>query len=92
MAVKAVAEGYETPANGSRFHSSREEALQQPTGLFELAWDDEDPYLFNLGFDESLILFDDSYCTTVVDLQLTPQIPTLTYFDRVLASLPPSRE
>lgn len=89
MAVKAVAEGYETPANGSRFHSSREEALQQPTGLFELAWDDEDPFLFNLGFDESLILFDDSYCTTVVDLQLTPQIPTLTYFDRVLASLPP---
>lgn len=88
--MKAVAEGYETPANGSQFHFSREEALQQPTGMLEFEWNGDDPYLFNRAFDEAPILYDDCFCTTDLDLYSMLQIPTLAYFDRVLAHLPPS--
>jgi len=73
------------PGNSSRFFSTRHEALRQPTGVVELAWRSEDPYLFNAGFDSSLISHDDAYCTSVVDIDRVTQVPTLTYVrERVL--------
>jgi len=77
------------PANSSRFFSTRHEALRQPTGIVELGWRSEDPYVFNTGFDSSLISHDDAYCTSVVDIDRVTQVPTLTYVrERVLSHLP----
>jgi len=77
------------PANSSRFFSTRQEALRQPTGIVELAWRSEDPYVFNKGFDASLVSHDDAYCTSVVDIDRVTQVPTLTYVrERVLPHLP----
>jgi len=74
--------------NSSRFFSTRREALRQPTGIVELAWRSKDPYLFNAGFDSSLISHDDAYCTSVVDINQVTQVPTLTYVrERVLSHL-----
>jgi hypothetical protein len=77
------------PANSSRFFSTRDEAMRQPTGTVELAWNSEDPYVFNVGFDSSLISHDDTYCTSVVDIDRVTQIPTLAYIrEMALPHLP----
>ena len=77
------------PANSSRFFSVRDEAMRQPTGIVELAWRSDDPYVFNTGFDSSLISHDDAYCTSVVDIDRVTQVPTLSYLrERVIPHLP----
>jgi Methyltransferase domain len=78
----------ELPANASRFFDSPDEALAQPTGRVRLAWDSVDPYLYNDAFDESLVAYDDSYCTTVVDIEQRTQVPTSNYiFEQVMPFL-----
>jgi len=87
--AEALSGALVVPANSSRFFATREGALQQPTGVVELGWRSEDPYLFNAGFDPSLISHDDAYCTSVVDISGVVQVPTLTYLrERVLPHLP----
>jgi SAM-dependent methyltransferase len=71
----------EVPANASRFLPTRSEALVQDVAVVRLAWADEDPLLFNEAFDPSLISHDDSYCTSVVDLDGVVQVPTAAYFE-----------
>jgi hypothetical protein len=71
------------PANSSRFMGTVEEARREPTARLALAWRDDDPYVFNAAFDPTLIRHDDSYCTTVVDLDGRVQLPTLDHFDAV---------
>jgi len=89
MTTEMLSSEIAVPANASRFFSTRLEAMRQPTGIIELAWRSEDPYVFNMGFNSSLISHDDAYCTSVVDIDRVTQIPTLTYLrERVLAHLP----
>lgn len=83
--------GYDArvPGNASRFFATRRLALQQPDADVRLAWRPEDPYIFNSSFDASLIRHDESYCTSVVDIDRVVQLPTTSYFyDRILAHLP----
>jgi predicted RNA methylase len=88
--VRSLTSPIVVPANSSRF-LPRHEAVRQPTGVVELAWDDQNPWLFNQAFDPSLILYDSAYYTTVVDLDRRVQVPTLNYFaDDVLPHLPPN--
>ena len=68
------------PANASRFMATAEEARAEPTATLQLAWNRDDPFLFNAAFDPSLIRHDGAYCTTVVDLGGVTQTPTLDYF------------
>lgn len=70
------------PGNSSRFFDSSKEALQQPSGRIAVSSRYEDPYLFNSLFDRSIIQHDDSYCTSVVDLERSVQVPTLAYIER----------
>ena len=78
-----VADPVTVPANTSRHFRSAAEARAQPTALLHLAWDVEDPFLFNGAFDPSLIRHDEAYCTTVRDLSGALQLPTLEHIDRV---------
>ncbi len=85
-----VALGYQArvPGNASRFFRTREEALEQPDGEVHLVSDSEDPFIRNASFDASLIRHDQSYCTSVVDLDQVVQLPTSSYFiDRVAPHL-----
>ena len=85
-----VALGYRArvPGNASRFFRTREEALEQPDGEVHLVSDSEDPFIRNASFDASLIRHDQSYCTSVVDLDQVVQLPTSSYFiDRVAPHL-----
>jgi len=75
-----------TPANGVLLSNSREEALRKSTGFVQLAWNDQDPYLFNRMFDETLISFDENYCSVVSDIQGLASVPTLDYLNRILES------
>ena len=48
-----------------------------------MAWEEDDPYLYNAAFDPSLIAHDQAYCTTVRDLTgaiRSPLSGTLTAF------------
>ena len=78
--------GYEAmvPGNNARFFDSSEEARQQSTGWVAVSSRDEDPYLFNSRFDKSIIRHDGSYCSSVVDLQRSVQVPTMAYFERLV--------
>lgn len=73
-------------ANASGFFSNPEAARAQSLAQLQLAWDDQNPYLYNMLFDQELTRHDDSYCTTVVDLNGIDQVPTLRY---VLDALTP---
>jgi hypothetical protein len=89
LTTEVLSRALVVPANSSRFFSTRQEALRQPTGIVELGWRSEDPYVFNTGFDLTLISHDDAYCTSVVDIDRVTQVPTLTYVrERVLSHLP----
>lgn len=82
--------GYEArvPGNASRFFRTRQEALDQPDGAVQLVSDPDDPFIRNASFDASLIRHDESYCTSVVDLDQVVQLPTSSYFlDRVAPHL-----
>jgi hypothetical protein len=81
--IEILSSAVTVPANSSRFFETSETALNQPTGVLQLGWNTEDPYLFNKAFNDELILHDDSYCTSVVDLDRVAQLPTLDYFSRV---------
>lgn len=75
------------PANSSRYFSTFLDAVSQPAGALELAWDSESRCVRNLAFDESLISWDHVYCTSSVDLGLNAQISTFEYFEAVTALL-----
>ena len=62
--------------------------MSQPIGVVQFAWETLDPYLFNKNFNESLILYDSNYNTTVADNLTQEVIPSLTYIDRILNLLP----
>lgn len=87
MVLEIIGPSFQTPANGSRSFLTREEALKQPLGDVQFSWDTSDPYLFNINFDEKLILFDSSYNTSVSGFYTQTDIPTLNYFNRVLHNL-----
>lgn len=92
MTASLGLERLHVPANASRFMATADAARTQETAVVDLAWDAADPWLFNIAFDESKIRHDDSYCTSVVDLDEVVQVPTLDYlFDRVLPHVGGSR-
>lgn len=90
MGIEIVSPRLAVPANSSRFFSSQDDSRRQPTGFVELAWDSQNPYLFNSAFDESMVRHDDCYCTTVVDLDRVTQLQSMAYFDQVINLLPAS--
>jgi hypothetical protein len=74
----------ETPANGARLFPDRNEALRQPIGSVQFAWNEKDPFLYNELYDASLICFDENYCTVVTDIQGLASVPTLNYLPNIL--------
>jgi len=68
------------PGNATRYFESAEHARQQPTGSVNVALASGDPYLFNIEFNPELIRHDDSYCTSVVNLDGSDSVPTVQYF------------
>ncbi len=87
--IQHFSDTYTVPANSSRFFESQEESLIQPTGKIRLGWNADDPFLYNTVFDGSLIRYDNSYCTSVVDLDQLTQLPTAGYFSEVATFLTP---
>jgi hypothetical protein len=76
------------PANGARFFTTLEESLVQPIGVLQFAWNRLDPFLFNASFDESLILYDSNYYTSIANNLTQVNIKTLFYIDQVLSQFP----
>ena len=76
------------PANSSRFYELGDVAAQAQEGKIHIAWDDSDPYFFNFEYDESLIKYDEQYCTSVAALGTEYSIPALAYLPIVLRHLP----
>jgi len=76
------------PANASRFFSEKKKAIEEPQANIGLAWEDNDPYLFNSLYDNSLIKFDQQYCTAVSAIGEDYVIPTLEYFQDLEKYLP----
>ncbi len=76
------------PANASRFFDQRKQAVDEVESNIGLAWDDKDPYLFNSLYDDSLIKYDEQYCTAVSALGEDYVIPALEYFQNLERYLP----
>jgi len=82
---------FETPANGARFFDTKNEAKLQPIGQVQFAWNEQDPFLYNEMYDNSLIFFDENYCTVTNDIHGVASVPTLNYLPGILErDLPPS--
>lgn len=79
-----IGSALETPANGARFFESRNEALRQPLGTVQFAWNEQDPFLYNEMYEESLICFDENYCTVTNDIHGVASVPTLNYLPGIL--------
>lgn len=89
MPVASVGFTVQVPGNAARCFPTAEEARAQPLGMLDMAWDSADPYIFNRAYDARLIRHDDSYCTSVVNIDQVVQLPTTSYFDqRVAPHLP----
>jgi hypothetical protein len=88
MTLEVIAPSLQMPANGSRFFPTLEQSLKQPLGTVQFAWDTLDPYIFNKNFDETLIMYDSNYYTSVADIYTQEVLPTLSYFDDILIHLP----
>jgi hypothetical protein len=71
----------EVPANASRFFKESSEAISAPTGVIQLAI--QDGLIFNRGFNQDLIVYDDQYCTTVSSLEVLYTLPILGYLDSI---------
>jgi SAM-dependent methyltransferase len=76
------------PANASRFFDEPVRAKSEESAKIGLAWDDQDPYLFNSMYDESLIKYDEQYCTAVSAIGEEYVIPALAYFQDLQKYLP----
>ena len=74
----------ETPANGARIFPDRNEALRQPNGTVQFAWNEQDPFLYNELYDETLIYFDENYCTVATDIQGLVSVPSLNHLPHIL--------
>jgi hypothetical protein len=87
MTLEVIGPSLQMPANGSRFFPTLEQSLKQPIGTIQFAWDTLDPYVFNKNFDETLIVYDRHYVTSVADAHTQAELPILSYFDRILIHL-----
>jgi hypothetical protein len=67
------------PGNSSRFFDNEIEARKQPHGQMLLDWDAKLGLFKNYAFDETLISHDAHYCTSVVEMNGKPDIPTSNY-------------
>lgn len=70
------------PANSTRYFSTFEIAVNQPTAKIDLVWDSDRCMIRNCRFDGSLIVWDNSYCTSIVDLGRKAQLATFEYFEK----------
>lgn len=86
--LQLVGPVWSVPANVSRLFPDRFEAQSQPLAQVQLAFSAVDPFYFNALFRSDLIGHDANYCTSVVDLSGSVQLPTLNHFDRVRSALP----
>ncbi len=83
-----IGEAITLPANGTRLFDSFEQALSQPTGIVQFAWDELNPYLFNIKYDEKVIIYDDNYDSSITNDLHQPSIPTKDYYHKVLRNIP----
>jgi hypothetical protein len=75
---------YAGPANVSRLHESVREAREGVLGQILFQENAETKLFTNSLFDSSLISYDLSYCTTIIESDGKNRIPTLSYFNDVL--------
>lgn len=86
--LEIIGPTFQTPANGSRSFTTLEVAKQEPLGSVQFCNDTLNPFIFNMDFDEKLILFDSDYNTSVADFSSKTNIPLLLYFNSILHHLP----
>lgn len=75
-------------ANASRFFDERQQAIEEVEARIGIAWNDQDPYLFNSLYNDLLIKYDEQYCTAVSALGEDYVIPALGYFQNLERYLP----
>ena len=73
------------PANSTRYFDSFETAVGQPSAELDLVWDSESRTCKNRRFDETLIRWDGSYCTSQIASQGQATLATLQYFETSIA-------
>lgn len=83
--VERIGFSSQVPGNVSRYFNSAEEAMRQPLGRIELAWEADAPLMFNEAFDSTLIHHDIAYFTTSAQINGQAYLPTLEYFDAAVA-------
>ena len=86
--LEIIGTSFQTPANGARSFTTQEVAKQLPLGSVQFCNDTLNPFIFNMNFDEKLILFDSNYNSTVADFSTQTDIPLLFYFHSILHHLP----
>ena len=57
--------GGNVPANSTRYFETALEASKPPEGFVELVQDLEQGFVYNQAFDDNLIKWDHSYCSTL---------------------------
>lgn len=75
---------YKVPANSSRFFNEYSEAITQPLGIVQLAWDETNQIIVNQEYIPELIKYDSQYCTSVSAIGTKYTSPTLNYFNQIL--------
>ena len=81
MPIEIITAAIDVPGNASRYFKSKSEALNEPEGRVQFAWNPDEPLLFNILFEQGLTSYDFHYYTNVVDLEQVQQIPTVHYFE-----------
>ena len=70
----------EVPANASRLFKTHNEAVSQPIASVQLAISIENPFIFNLSFSPTEVIYDFNYCT----VEPFHFKQSLSYFDEIL--------
>ena len=84
--LQSIGYTVQVPGNVSRYFASASEARTQRSGTVDLAWDTEDPLIFNRAFDASLVRHDSAYCTSSAHMGGGNSLPTAEYFGSAISA------
>ena len=89
MVFSGECTGYKAsvPANSTRYFDNFENASSQTVAELDFIWDTDRCFIRNTRFDGGLIVWDNSYCTSIVDLEQKTQLATFEYFEKQIEPL-----
>jgi hypothetical protein len=83
--MRLLGPSFTVPSNASRFYKDPKTAIDQSLGSVQLAIKD-DQLIQNIFFNQSLIKYDECYCTTNSNLKGRYRSPTLSYLLPILSN------